>query len=356
MSLASFGFTPAHAQAFAALAEALSTPVEPGRVVRQDRALLRVQTEDAEVLASPSGRLQSLAPSAEELPVVGDWVAVTRGSADDTRHILAVLPRSTLLTRRAPGEADRPQPMAANVDVVLVVVGLDGPVNVRRLERSLTWVWNSGATPVLLLNKADLCADLDAARADVETATAGVDVFVGSAQSGDGLDAVRARLAPGTTALLLGASGAGKSSWVNLLLGTEVTSTAAVRDGDHKGRHTTTHRELHRLTHGALLVDVPGIRELGLWTGDGDGLGEAFADVEALAQQCRFGDCHHAGEPGCAVRDALPAARLESYAKLQRELERLEARTNVHAAQARKAREKALNVAGWTHSRNKRKA
>ncbi len=293
--------------------------------------------------------------STEALPVVGDWVAVTRGGAHDTRHIIAVMERKSLLSRRAVGDADRPQTMAANVDLVLIVIGLDAPMNVRRLERSLTWVWNCGCTPVLLLNKADLCDDVPAVLAEVATAAAGVEVIVGSAHTGDGLEVLRARLPPAQTVLMLGASGAGKSSWANALLEHQSIATTEVRADDRKGRHTTTHRELHRLPNGALLIDIPGVRELGLWTGEGDGLAEAFADLEALAATCRFSDCAHAAEPGCAVRDAVTPERLESYLKLQRELARLAARTDAQAALAQKRKDRVLTVGAWSHSRNKRK-
>ncbi len=352
MSLIEFGFSAARAETF----RREHPDLEPGRVVRQDRQYLRIHTDAGEVLAAPSGRLKSGAADAEGLPVIGDWVAITTGSKDDVRHLAHVLPRTSLLSRREVGDSDRPQPMAANIDWVLVVLGLDTPVNVRRLERSLTWVWNCGATPLVLLNKADLCLDVPAALAEIETAAAGVEVFVGSALTGDGVDAVRARLIPGQTSLLLGASGAGKSTWVNALIGDDAQATGGVRAFDQKGRHTTSHRELRRLANGSLLVDIPGVRELGLWVGESDGLAEAFADVEALAQQCRFADCTHVAEPGCAVRGAVPADRLESYLKLQRELARLAALTDVRAAQARKKKEREQTNAGYAQTRAKRRS
>lgn len=350
MPLTDFGFTAERATAFAAD----HPDLEAGRVIRQDRQYLRIHTETDEVLAAPSGKLKANAADAEALPVIGDWVAITRGSKEDVRHLMHVLPRTSLLSRREVGDADRPQPMAANIDWVLIVLGLDGPVNVRRLERSLTWVWNCGATPLVLLNKADLCDDVPATLAELQTAAAGVEVFVGSALTGEGVDAVRARLPPGQTSLLLGASGAGKSTFVNALLGRETQATGDVRAFDQKGRHTTTHRELKRLPNGSLLVDIPGVRELGMWTGDGEGLAEAFADIDALAQTCRFADCLHQAEPGCAVRGGVAEDRLESFHKLQREIARIAALTDVRAAQVRKKKERALTNAGYDQSRKKR--
>ncbi|HZH02835.1 MAG TPA: ribosome small subunit-dependent GTPase A, partial [Myxococcaceae bacterium] len=209
------------------------------------------------------------------------------------------------------------------------------------------------------LNKADACPHVQAALTEIAAVTSGVEVLVGSALSGEGAEALRQRLPPRKTVLLLGASGVGKSSWVNLLLGEQALSTAEVRASDHKGRHTTTHRELRRLPNGSLLVDVPGVRELGLWAGEAEGLSEAFADIAELARGCRFNNCTHGMEPGCAVREAvkqgvLSEERVESHGKLQRELDRLDARMNTQSAQARKQRERVLTVAAWTHSRKKK--
>lgn len=333
MSLDPFGWTPTLAQTFTTLSA--SSSLEPGRVVRQDRSLLKVQTAAGAVLAMPSGKLVSGAVTQEDLPVIGDWVAVTTGAADDTRHIMSILPRTSILLRRASGEEHRAQPMAANVDQVLIVVGLDKPLNARWLERSVTWVSNTGASACVVLNKADMSPDPAAAAEEARATLPGIDVVTVSALAGIGLAEVHGKLAPRRTAMMLGASGAGKSTLLNALLGDESQKTGPVRFADQKGRHTTTYRELHPLPGGALLVDIPGVRELGLW-GEGEGLQDAFTDVAALASGCRFNDCAHEDEPGCAVRRAvekgeLTAERVQGFHKLQRELEALAAKTEARA-------------------------
>jgi ribosome biogenesis GTPase len=251
-------------------------------------------------------------------PVVGDWVEI---SPDGT--VLALKPRRTRLARKAAGLHDVEQVIAANVDVAFVATAADGDVNERRLERYLTVVHEGGAEPVVLLMKADACADLDAMRARVQSAASGADVVVVSARTGEGVDEVASRIAPGRLAALLGSSGVGKSTLVNRLLGAERQKVGELRD-DGKGRHTTTRREIVVLAGGGLLLDMPGMRELGLIDAE-EGLGEAFPEVTALTEQCRFRDCKHEKEPGCAVRAALEsgavdAARFESWQKLRDEL------------------------------------
>ncbi len=352
MSLHSLGWGDALAAAFLEVSSS-DVPLEPARVVRQDRALLRVRTAERELLARPSGRLRHEAGSALELPVIGDWVALEAPPTAREAVIHAVFPRRSLLARRSAGEALEGQAIAANVDRVLLCAALDRPLNLRALERALAVAGDSGATPTVLLTKADLAQDAAAAVEAARAVAPGVEVLAVSAQTG-ALTPLRALLREGETGVLVGASGAGKSTLVNALTAGARLATGEVRDSDRKGRHTTTHRELVALPEGGLLVDGPGVRELGLWLEDG-GLQRAFSDVEALAGQCRFRDCTHRQEPGCAVREGLDPDRLASFDKLAKEQAYLERQASPEGQRAQKQREKALNLAGWEHSRNKRR-
>jgi ribosome biogenesis GTPase len=295
--------------------------LEPGRVAVQHRGLWEVVTERGDTLVEITGRLRHEAESGE-LPVVGDWVALRDGLID------AVLPRSSKFSRKTPWTEVSEQVLVANVDVVFLVMGLDErDFNVRRLERYLTTAWEGGATPVIVLNKADLADDLGAQIGQTETVAFGVPIDVVSAETGEGIERLRRHLAGNRTVALLGSSGVGKSSIINRLLGEEHFRIGDVRS-DGRGRHTTTHRELVVVPGGGVIIDTPGLRELQLWETDG-GLDQAFVDVAELIAQCRFSDCQHRTEPGCAVKAALddgslPADRWESYQKLQRELARLE--------------------------------
>lgn len=291
-----------------------------GRVARVDRGACLVLTGDGPVDAS-------LRRSAGHV-VTGDWVALVPGAPDGALHdrsVAAVAPRRSTILRADPFRTGEAQVLAANVDMVFVVHGLDRPIRPGRIERSLVLAWESGANPHLVLTKADMADDPAAAVDEASAMAPGVAVHVTSAVTGLGLDDLAASLGGTLTAALLGESGAGKSTLVNHLVGAEVQKTATVRPGDGKGRHTTTARHLIPLPGGGVLLDTPGLRQLGLWTGE-EGLSAAFADIEALAAQCRFGDCGHSNEPGCAVLAAiddgrLPARRLAGYAKLAREVE-----------------------------------
>jgi ribosome biogenesis GTPase len=328
-ALPGLGLTPALAEAFAPFeAEGLA----PGRVVASHTPrLLRVGMADAERLAEVSGSLRHAASSALDLPAVGDWVALRRRDESHRPLIQAVLPRRTAFVRRAPGDRAVAQVLASNVETVFLVVGLDADFNLRRLERTLVLAWESGAEPVVVLNKADLAlGELDARRSDVERVAPGVPVLVIAAKRGEGLEALGPWLGPARTVALLGSSGAGKSTIVNRLLGREKQRTQEVRAADQRGRHTTTHRELVALPGGALLLDTPGLREIQLWS-EGAGLDVAFDDVLSLAGSCRFRDCTHRAEPGCAVRAAvedgrIDGPRLDSYLKLQAEVRSAEVR------------------------------
>ena len=280
----------------------------PGRVARHDGVAVLVATETG---------LRSLPvlASVDPTPVVGDFVVVSPEGA-----VVAVLPRAGLLRREDPGGGE--QAIAANIDALLVVCGLDRPVKVGRIQRSVALAWDAGAVPVVVLTKADLVDDADAAARQLAGSTPGVEVVLVSAVDGRGLAAVR-ELAAGRTILLLGESGAGKSTLANTLVGEDIAATADVRAGDAKGRHTTTARQLHPLPGGGVLVDTPGIRAVGLWV-DPDAVDASFEDIEAIAAACRFGDCAHDTEPGCAVQAAIEAgevapARLEAWTALRRE-------------------------------------
>lgn len=303
--------------------------LEPGRVLSEERGRYLVGTADGEVWTTVAGRLRHDAASAEELPAVGDWVAIA-GGTDGMPVVQAVLPRHSRFARPARGDIPGAEVVAANVDLVLVVMSLDHDFNVPRLERYMALAWASGAQPVILLNKADVCPDVGERLLEAHEAAPGVPVLVMSAREGAGIESLRPMLEPGHTVCLVGSSGVGKSTIVNALLGWERQATADVRADDQRGRHTTTRRELVAMPSGALLIDSPGMRSVGMWDSE-DGIGAAFSDIDALAAGCRFSDCGHDVEPGCAVQAAiaggtLTARRLESRRKLERELEAVERR------------------------------
>ncbi len=341
--LAALGWSEADAAGFAPFA---AEGLVPARVVGGHASHLRVAAAAGESLAEAARGLKRAASRAAELPTVGDWVALVPRPGQERDLIQAVLPRRTAFVRRAAGIRSVAQVLAANVDTVFLVMGLDGDFNPRRLERALVLAWESGAAPVVLLNKADVAADVEASRVEIERMAGGVPVCVIAAKRGEGLEAIAPWLQPGRTVALLGSSGVGKSTLVNRLLGREKQKTNEVRESDQRGRHTTTHRELIELPGGALLIDTPGLRELQLWS-DGSGLEAAFDDVSTLATECRFTDCGHGNEPGCAVHAAieggrLAEARLASYLKLQGELRALEIREDPLKRREERGRWKAI--------------
>ncbi len=316
----------------------------PGRVSVQHRGAYDVLTELGELRCEVARRLVHEAANTADLPVVGDWVVIAPGS-EESGTITAVLPRATKFSRKTAWQAAEEQVLAANIDVALLVASMNEDLNLRRLERYLILAWESGARPVVILTKADLHPAPEAAVAEVETIAGGVPVHAISSVTGTGLDDVTALLEPGLTAVLLGSSGVGKSTLVNTLAGEELLATQEIRD-DGKGRHTTTRRELIQLPTGALIIDTPGIRELQLWVAD-EGMDEAFEDVTELFADCKFSDCAHDTEPGCAVRAALAdgtlaADRWDSYLKLQAELEHLERKLDKRAASEARKRWKAM--------------
>ena len=335
-TLADLGWTPRLAEAFAPFQ---GPRVEAGRVALEHTHIYRVLTAGGETLARVSGRLRHAAAHRADFPAVGDWVVLetpetggdasatarTKGSASygETGRIRAVLPRSSRFSRRAAGNPTEEQVVAANIDVVFLVSGLDHDFNPRRIERYLVTAWDSGAAPVIVLNKADLVPDPAAFVAEVSALANDVPVLAVSARQPDTVSALRAHVGPGRTAALLGSSGVGKSSLANALIGEERLATREVRESDSRGRHTTTGRQLLWLPGGGILIDTPGMRELQLWD-TGEPVSGAFADIDALAGGCRFRDCAHGTEPGCAVvaavkNGALAASRLESFRKLQGE-------------------------------------
>ncbi len=338
MTLESLGWSPFFEDALGPHTQA---GLIPARVAAQHRGELVLLTGEGELRADVAGRLTHEAASGE-LPAVGDWVAV-RPREEGRATVHAVLPRRSKFSRKEAWGRTAEQVVAANVDTVFLVSGLGPDVNPRRLERYLTMAWESGATPVIVLTKVDLVDDPSAFVAEVEAIAFGVPVHVVSGITGEGLDTLGAYLAPGRTVALLGSSGVGKSTLVNSLYGSELLATREVRASDGTGRHTTTHRELVPLPGGGLLLDTPGMRELQLWEAPG-GLEGAFAEITALAADCRFADCAHRHEPGCAVlgaieRGELAPERIASYRKLERELHALEVRQDARlAAEERKQR------------------
>ncbi len=348
MTLTKLGWNARFGAAFEALEK--TEPLAPARVLREDRDRYRIACEDGERPATLAGRLRHEVTDRVALPAVGDWVAIRTDEASDRESpatIVAVLPRSSAFVRKDAGETTESQVLVANVDTVFLVTGLDGDFNVRRIERYLAAAWESGAEPVVLLNKADVAADLPARLAEVEAVAMGVPIVTLSALNGSGLEALAPWITPGRTIALLGSSGVGKSTIVNALAGESRQATQPVREWDSRGRHTTTHRELVPLAGGAVLLDTPGLRLLKLWSAE-DGIAGVFPDVAGFAASCRFRDCRHAEEPGCAVRaaadsGALPAERLAAWRKLVREQEWLEARQDARLRAQREARWKAIH-------------
>lgn len=276
----------------------------PVRVLRENRGKYIVFSGGTEATAQLSGTYRMRARDPRQIPTVGDWVCVEDRAPEDIRIIRALIPRKTLIERQVAGKESKNQLIAANIDTLFLVSGLDGDLNVNRIQRYLTLGGNSGAQPVIVLNKSDLCENLPKAVGEVESIAPNIPIHALSAISENGLECIRPYVQPGQTIALLGSSGVGKSTLINTLLGESKLLTQSNRDKDSRGRHTTTWRELIQLPDGGNLIDLPGMRELQL-TGNDEGLRSAFEDIESAARQCRFRDCRHEGEPGCAIEAAL---------------------------------------------------
>ena len=343
MNIASLGWGEALAETFQPHADA---GLRPGRVAIQHRGAYVLLAEEGEVWANVSGRLRHAADSTADLPAVGDWVAYDFPPGSDRAGVQAILPRRSAFRRKQAGHETAEQVVAANVDVLFLLTSLNQDLNVRRIERYMTLAWESGADPVVVLTKADLCPDVAPALALVESVAFGVPVHVTSALTGAGFEAVRAHLEGGRTGAAVGSSGVGKSTLINGLCGEERLATSEIRD-DGRGRHTTSHRELIVLPGTGCVIDTPGMRELQLWD-SAEGLERAFEDIEAVIAACKFSDCGHDTEPGCAVQSglsdgSLDGERFESYQKLQRELHYLEIRHDARARSDARKRWRAIS-------------
>ncbi len=341
MSLRDLGWNPFFEEAFAPFAK---NGLAPARVAVQHRGGYELWTAEAILTADVSGRFRHQAKRPSDYPAVGDWVAI-EGIAGETRAVIqAVLPRRTKFSRTVAGDTTEEQLVATNIDEVFVIEALASALNVRRIERYLTLAWESGTTPTVVLTKADLCTDVRAAVTAASAVTKEAKVIAISCIDGEGIAAIKKRLRRGRTVVLLGPSGVGKSTLINCLAGEESQHVVPVREDDQKGRHTTTSREMVFLSDGGVIIDTPGLRELQLWEG-GEGLDATFADIEEIATRCRFTNCHHQQEPGCAVRQAVQegamnAARLAGFHKLRQEVAQFGERRDMRARADERRRSK----------------
>ena len=320
----------------------------PVRIVRENRELYTAYSESGELSCELSGKFRFNIQYKSDFPSVGDWVVASVLPNENKAVIHSVLPRKSVFSRKIAGEVTDEQVVASNIDTVFIVTGLDLNYNLRRIERYLTMAWNSGATPVVLLNKADLCVDeIEARIVEVESVAFGVEVFALSAAADAGLEIFDRYIASGKTVAFLGSSGAGKSTIINRLLGEERLKVGEVSKLGSRGHHTTTSRELILIPSGGIVIDTPGMRELQVW-GDDEGLKQVFDEIEEMAKDCRYKDCTHQTEPGCAVLEALQQGRidpkrLESYFKLRKEFEYIEQRQTMKASEIEKAKKKKIS-------------
>jgi ribosome biogenesis GTPase len=313
-----------------------------GRVVLESRHQYEVESEFGRLKAKVSGHYMYTAINRAEYPTIGDWVALK--IEDDSAVIEKLITRKSAFSRKRAGIEIEEQIIAANIDYLFLVFGMDGGRNFSSgaLERFLTRAWDSGATPVLVLNKSDLCDDTAQYKLEAEAVSAGTSIYITSAVTGDGLEELYKYLLPGKTIAFTGFSGVGKSALINSLCGIELMKTGELREHDHKGRHTTTRKELIKLDNGAIMIDSPGIKELQLW-GDEESLSFSFEDITTIAVDCRFKDCSHGGEPGCAVQNALASGelehrRFENYLDMKKELKYLESKKDIRSILEEKAK------------------
>ncbi|HVF91303.1 MAG TPA: ribosome small subunit-dependent GTPase A [Blastocatellia bacterium] len=343
MNLEAYGWSDFFAAAFDALEK---RGLEPARVALQHNHIYRLYSKRGEIDAATTGKMRHEALGQSDLPAVGDWVAVRFRDEEGKATIHQVLPRKSRFIRKAAGQRAEEQIVGANIDTVFLVTALNNDYNLRRIERYLSAAWESGADPVVILSKADLCDDVQGKVEEVRSVAGGVPIHVISSKSNQGLEPLDAYFEPGRTVALLGSSGVGKSTLINRLVGSDVQKVKEVREHDDRGRHATTHRELILLPQGGLVLDTPGMRELHLWEG-GAGVQDAFEEIALLVENCRFRDCNHENEPGCAVKEAiaegrLDSARLENYRKLRQETEFLELKREFNASVVEKKRFKKM--------------
>ena len=343
------------------LASEVESEYEPARITGEYKGLYRISGPRGERWGEPSGRLWHQSAGGLGRPVVGDWTLVKAGNGEDRVMIHRVLERKNVLIRgiaeRRGESSGEEQALASNLDQAFVVTSLNRDLNPRRLERYLTLLYGCRIRPVIILTKADLCSDPGEAVVRVNAVAPGVEVLVVSVLSNQGLDGLRAYLVPGMTSVLLGSSGVGKSTLLNHLLGREALAVGGIREDDQRGRHTTTSRQMFSLPGGGMVIDTPGLRAIGL-TGGGDDLSGAFSDIDRLSEGCRYPDCRHQGEPGCAVRAALEEgtldeARFQGYLKLQKELSFQQRSESGEARRKEKKRMKELSKRIRNHNKQR---